>query len=261
MQRPSDGPDLFRLDGKVVLVTGGSRGIGLAIAEEVARAGAAGIVLAARDPDALTAACRRVEKHGTHCVGVTADVTQESAVQALVARAGAEVGRLDVLVNNAGGAAFTSPLREMRPDGWQKMIELNLLSAYLVSREVISGWDNEVPAQRAIVNIGSTSSLKAFPGLSYYSAAKHGLVGLTKTLAREVAPLGIRVNLVCPHLVETQLTEGYRASPGYDHRIADIPLQRWGEADEVARAVRFLASDAASYITGAVIPVDGGWSS
>jgi len=261
MQRPTDGSDLFRLDGKVVLVTGGSRGIGLAIAEEVARAGAAGVVLAARDPDALTTACRRVEKHGTPCVGVTADVTREGDVQALVARAGDEVGPLDVLVNNAGGAAFTSPLREMRPDGWQKMIELNLLSAYLVSREVISGWDSDVLARRAIVNIGSTSSLKAFPGLSYYSAAKHGLVGLTKTLAREVAPLGIRVNLVCPHLVETQLTEGYRASPGYDHRIADIPLQRWGEADEVARAVRFLASDAASYITGAVIPVDGGWSS
>ena len=159
-----------------------------------------------------------------------------------------------------GGEHRLSAVRGGR-QGWQKMIELNLLSAYLVSREVISGWDSDVLARRAIVNIGSTSSLKAFPGLSYYSAAKHGLVGLTKTLAREVAALGIRVNLVCPHLVETQLTEGYRSSPRYDHRIADIPLQRWGEAEEVARAVRFLASDAASYITGAVIPVDGGWSS
>ena len=110
------------------------------------------------------------------------------------------------------------------------------------------------------MNIGSTSSLKAFPELSYYSAAKHGLVGLTKTMAREVADLGVRVNLVCPHLVETQLTEGYRPAPDYERRVADIPLKRWGEADEVARTVRFLASDAASYITGAVI-VDGGWSS
>ena len=140
------------------------------------------------------------------------------------------------------------------------MIELNLFSSFLVSRAVLCQWHG-THGRRAIVNIGSTSSVKAFPELSYYSAAKHGLVGLTRTMAREVADLGVRVNLVCPHLVETRLTEGYRSGPEYEQLVADIPLKRWGDPDEVARTVRFVASDAASYMTGSVLIVDGGWSS
>jgi 3-oxoacyl-[acyl-carrier protein] reductase len=252
-------PDPFRLDGKVALVTGASRGLGLAIAGEFARAGARGLVLAARQADALEAARRSVEEQGGRCVGVTADVTREADVDALVEKALAEFGGVDILVNNAGGASFRAPLQEMRPDGWRKMLELNLVSTYLVSRAVLATWTDPRPG-RSIVNMGSTSSLRAWPELSYYSAAKHGLVGLTKTLSREVAAAGVRVNLVCPHLVETPLTESYRSGPEYDQLVADIPLHRWGEPVEVARVVRFIASDAASYITGAVIAVDGGWS-
>ncbi len=252
--------DPFRLDGKAVLVTGASRGIGLAIAREMARAGARGIVLAARNAEALESASEAVEELGPPCLGVAADVTVEDEVETLVARAVAAFGSVEVLVNNAGGAPFKAPLHEMRPSGWRKMIDLNLVSAYLVSRAMRSGW-SERKLGRSIVNIGSTSSLRAWEGLSYYSAAKHGLVGLTRTLAREVAQDGIRVNLVCPHLVETPLTTTYREGPEYEQLVADIPLRRWGELDEVARVVRFIASDAASYVTGAVIPVDGGWSS
>jgi 3-oxoacyl-[acyl-carrier protein] reductase len=251
--------DPYRVEGKAALITGGSRGIGLAIARELARAGARGVVLAARRAEALEAARREVEEQGAPCLGVVADVTVDTDVQALVERAVAGLGGVDVLVNNAGGAPFKAPLQEMRPSGWRKMIELNLVSAYLVSRAVLDTWREPRPG-RSIVNIGSTSSLKAWPELSYYSAAKHGLVGLTRTLAREVAPAGIRVNLVCPHLVETPLTEQYRSGPEYERLVADIPLGRWGDLDEVARVVRFVASDAASYVTGAVIPVDGGWS-
>jgi len=260
MQGRSESPDPFRLEGKVVLITGGSRGIGLAVAEESARAGAEAIALVARDAAALAVACQRIEKYDIQCIGVTADVTRPADVEAMVAQVSQELGRIDILVNNAGGATFKSPLQEMRPEGWQKMIELNLFSSFLVSRAVLGRWQGS-RGRRAIVNIGSTSSLKAFPELSYYSAAKHGLVGLTKTMAREVADAGVRVNLVCPHLVETQLTEGYRSGPDYEQLVADIPLKRWGDADEVARIVRFAASDAASYMTGAVLMVDGGWSS
>jgi len=260
MQDRSESPDPFRLEGKVVLITGGSRGIGLAIAEETARAGAEAIALVARDAEALAVACQRVGKYHVPCIGVTADVTRPAEVEAMAAQVSQELGRIDILVNNAGGARFKSPLHEMRPEGWRKMVELNLFSSFLVSRAVLSQWQGS-RGRRAIVNIGSTSSLKAFPELSYYSAAKHGLVGLTKTMAREVADMGARVNLVCPHLVETQLTEGYRSGPDYEQLVAEIPLKRWGEADEVARIVRFAASDAASYMTGAILTVDGGWSS
>ncbi len=259
MSDRSRSSDPFRLEGKVVLVTGGSRGIGLAIAEEMARAGAEALSLAARGAEELAVACRRIEGHQVPCIGVTGDVTRPADVQDLVDQTNRRFGRIDVLINNAGGATFKSPLREMRPEGWQKMLELNLFSSFLVSKAVLGRWDR-THARRAIVNVGSTSSVKAFPELSYYSAAKHGLVGLTKTLAREVADIGVRVNLVCPHLVETQLTEGYRSGPDYKNLVADIPLKRWGGADEIAQAVRFVASDAASYITGATLMVDGGWS-
>jgi NAD(P)-dependent dehydrogenase (short-subunit alcohol dehydrogenase family) len=251
--------DLFRLEGKVVVVTGSSKGIGLAIACEAARAGARGVVLAARGAAALATAQAQVENEGASCLGVVTDVTDDAAIDALVATTVETFGSIEVLVNNTGGAAFVAPMKNIRPEGWRKMIEFNLTSAYLASRAVIRTWDERRPG-RSIVNIGSTISMRTWPDMTYYSAAKHGLIGLTTTLARELAAEGVRVNLVCPHLVETPLTVGFRRGPEYDKLVADIPLGRWGEADEVARVVRFVASDAASYVTGAVIPVDGGWS-
>lgn len=256
---PSPDSDPFRLDGRVVVVTGGSKGIGLAIGLEAARAGARGVVIAARGAEALSQARIGVEAAGAPCLTVTADVTSEADVDALVRRSLDAFGEIDVLINNAGGAAFVAPMKEIRPSGWRKMIDFNLSSVYLVSRAVILSWDESKPG-RSIVNMGSTCSLKAWPELSYYSAAKHGLIGMTKTMARELASEGVRVNLVCPHLIETPLTEGFRRGEEYERLVAEIPLGRWGAVDEVARVVRFLASDAASYITGAVLAVDGGWS-
>jgi NAD(P)-dependent dehydrogenase (short-subunit alcohol dehydrogenase family) len=250
--------DPFRLDGKVALITGGSRGIGLGIAEEMARAGARGIVLAARKAEALEAARASVEDAGARCLAVPADVTSEADVEALVGQAVGEFGGIDLLVNNAGGSSYKARLEGLRADGWRRTIELNLVSAYLVSRAVLGTWA-EPAVGRSIVNMGSTSSLRGWAQLSHYSAAKHGLVGLTRTLAREVAPAGIRVNLVCPHLVETPLTAAYQSGDAYEETVAEIPMGRWGTVEEVARVVRFVASDAASYMTGAVIPVDGGW--
>jgi len=252
--------DPFRLDGRVALITGGSRGIGLAIAEEMARAGARGVVLAARTPETLEAARESVVTAGAACLGVAADITAEADVDALVARALDEFGQIDILVNNAGGSNYKAPLQKLRPDGWRRTLEVNLVGAYLVTRAVLNSWSEPAPG-RSIVSVGSTSSLRGWAGLSHYSAAKHGLVGLTRTLAREVAADGIRVNLVCPHLVETPLTAVYQSGEAYDETVAEIPMRRWGTLDEVARVVRFVASDAASYMTGTVIPVDGGWDS
>lgn len=251
--------DPFRLDGKVVIVTGASKGIGLAIASEAARAGARGVVIAARGEAALEEAREAVSKEGAECLSVVADVTSETDVDALVAKSVEKFGTIDVLVNNAGGASFVAPMKDIRPSGWRKMIDFNLTSMYLVSRAVILSWPDRQPG-RSIVNIGSTSSLKAWPDLTYYVAAKHGLVGLTKTLSRELAPDGVRVNMICPHLIETPLTEEFRQGPEYERLVAEIPLGRWGDVNEVARVVRFIASDAASYITGAILAVDGGWS-
>jgi NAD(P)-dependent dehydrogenase (short-subunit alcohol dehydrogenase family) len=251
--------DLFRLEGKVMIVTGASKGIGLAIACEAARAGARGVVIAARGADALESARAEVERAGTECLGVVTDVTKDADINALVEKSIEAFGSVEVLVNNTGGASFVAPMKDIRPEGWRKMIEFNLTSAYLASRAVILTWQERQPG-RSIVNIGSTISMRTWPDMTYYSAAKHGLIGLTKTLAREMAPEGVRVNLVCPHLVDTPLTVEYRQGPEYERLVAEIPLGRWGDADEVARAVRFVASDAASYISGAVIPVDGGWS-
>jgi NAD(P)-dependent dehydrogenase (short-subunit alcohol dehydrogenase family) len=248
--------DPFGLDGRVALVTGASRGIGLAIATELAAAGAE-VALAARHADQLEAAARLVAGAGARAVPVVADVTDEESVAALVAATLDAFGRVDVLVNNAGGAPFKRPVEGIDPTGWRKAVELNLTGAYLVSAQVIAAWNGQASG-RSIVNVGSTISLRGRWGLSYYAAAKHGLAGLTKSLALELGPLGGRANLVCPHLVATDLTVDQQSDSFRERSLEEIPMGRWAEPREVARVVRFLAADAASYVNGVALPVDGG---
>ncbi|GAA2448179.1 3-oxoacyl-ACP reductase FabG [Actinomadura vinacea] len=249
----------FRLDRKVVLITGASRGIGRAIAVEAAEAGAEGVVLTARRPAGLEAVRAEIAPIGRPVECVAADVTDEESVDAMVRHAMDAFGRIDVLVNNVGGASFKVPLADTRAGGWRKTLELNLTSAFLTSRAVIRTWrDTPGDAGRNIVTVGSSGSFHGRPELSAYVSGKHALVGLTKTLARELAPSGARSNLVAPHLVETDLTTAQQQPEFRDESIAQIPMGRWAEAEEVARVVRFLASDAASYVTGACVLVDGG---
>jgi NAD(P)-dependent dehydrogenase (short-subunit alcohol dehydrogenase family) len=261
----SSGDDAFGLAGKVVLVTGASRGIGRAIAEEVADAGAEAVVVAARGADTLEVVGKEILARGCPVECVPVDVTQEESVDALVARAVDRFGRVDTLVNNVGGASFKLPLHEIQTEGWRKTLDLNLTSTFLMSRAVVRSWRAapEWPdaAGRAIVVVGSSAGFHGRPALSPYVASKHALVGLTRTLARELAPSGARANLVAPHLVETELTRNQQRPEFKQESLTRIPLGRWGEAEEVARAVRFLASDAASYITGACLMVDGGHES
>jgi NAD(P)-dependent dehydrogenase (short-subunit alcohol dehydrogenase family) len=253
----SDQP--FRLDGKVVLITGASRGIGQAIALEAAEAGAEGIVLAARRPKALATVGDEISARGCPAEVAVVDVTHEESVDAMVDRALNRFGRIDVLVNNVGGASFKLPLADIRTEGWRKTVELNLTSVFLTSRAVMRAWQSNAEHDgRSIVIVGSSASFHGRPGLSAYVSSKHALVGLTKTLARELAPAGARANLVAPHLVETELTKAQQQPEFRERSLDQIPLGRWAEAKEVARVVRFLASDAASYVTGTCVLVDGG---
>jgi NAD(P)-dependent dehydrogenase (short-subunit alcohol dehydrogenase family) len=245
------------LEGKVALVTGGSKGIGRAVALAFADAGA-DVALAARGPEALEKTVREIEERGRRALGVPTDVADVDEVDVLVERTVGELGALDVLVNNAGAAPFLSPVETIRLDGFEKYFRVNFLSALFCTRAAAPHLLKR--GERAsVINVASVAAFVASPGLAYYSTAKAALVNLTRTVAREWAGFGVRVNAIAPGWIETELNEGAREDPSfYDAIKATIPMGRWGRAEEVAAVARFLASDAASFMTGSVVVVDGG---
>jgi 3-oxoacyl-[acyl-carrier protein] reductase len=233
---------------RVAVVTGGGQGIGLEIARSL-RAFGANVVLADIDGDAAKSAAEEVGGLGLAC-----DVTSEDQVRALVADTMAEFGRLDVFVNNAGVTRDAS-LKKMTVDQFDTVVTVHLRGTWLgvreasaVMREARSG---------SIVNISSLSGKSGNPGQTNYSAAKAGIVGLTKAAAKELAHHNVRVNAVQPGLIRTPMTAAMLPEV-FAEREAAVPMKRAGEPAEVAGAVVFLASDLASYITGAVIEVGGG---
>jgi 2-deoxy-D-gluconate 3-dehydrogenase len=247
---------MTELEGKVALVTGGSRGIGRAIALAFAQAGA-DVVLAARGREDLEAATKEVESEGRRALAVPTDVTDPEQVRDLVDRAAGEMDTIDILVNNAGGAPFLSTVDSIREDGFEKYLRLNFTSAFYCTKAVAP----LLLEKRAgcVINVASVAGLTASPGLTYYGAAKAALINFTRTVAREWASSRIRVNAIAPGWIETDLNVGARQDPNFYETIrSTIPMGRWGQAEEVAAVARFLASDAASFITGAVIVVDGG---
>jgi NAD(P)-dependent dehydrogenase (short-subunit alcohol dehydrogenase family) len=245
----------LRLDGRTALVTGASRGIGRQAALTLAGAGAT-VVLAARSADQLAdvaAAARQAGAPDAH-VAVT-DVLDEAAIEAAVARAVDATGRLDVVVNVAGGQAFAAPVADTRTEGWDKVLALNLRSVFVACRAALG----RLPAGGAIVNVTSVAGFTATPGLAAYGAAKAGIVALTRTLAVEAAPLGVRVNALAPGWVRTELTRRMWSDPATSQAlVSQVPLGRWAEPEELAGPLLLLASDAGSYITGATLVVDGG---
>ncbi|HEX9697178.1 MAG TPA: SDR family NAD(P)-dependent oxidoreductase [Actinomycetota bacterium] len=250
------GLDMFSLEGKRALVTGGSRGIGEAIALAFAEAGA-DVAVAARNADALEVVAGKISATGRRGLAVVCDVTDEAQVRAAVDRTIAELGGLDILVNNAGGNRFMAPVPDLRPDGFDKIINQNLRSAFLFSH--VAGAHMRDRAAGSIINMSSVAGLEGAPGLSAYSAAKFGLRGLTMSMAKELASAGVRVNAISPGWIRTDLNVAFRGDSDAEKAfVANVPMQRWGDAREIAGAAVFLASEAASYVTGTTIVVDGG---
>ncbi len=245
---------MIDLTGKAAVVTGGSRGIGKAIALRLAQQGADICFSYVSNADAAAATAREIEALGRRAVAVQANVTQPDAAEELIKAALDAFGKVDILINNAGITRDDLIMR-MKPEDWRDVLETNLFGAFWTLKAVTR------PMLRAksgrIINITSVSGQAGQMGQANYSSAKAGLIGLTKAAARELGSRGITVNAVAPGFVLTELTQDL--SPELQQMAIDrTPLGRFGTTEEMAYAVAFLASDEAAYITGQVLAVDGG---
>lgn len=250
--------ELVSLDGRAAVVTGGAQGIGYAIASRLAEAGAEVVVADLDGKHAEYAADEIAERYGTKAIGVAVDVAHPNEVRDLADRAMTEFGRLDVWVNNAGIYPF-QPLLDMDDEEWRRVLAVNLDGAFAGSREAAKRMI-EAGNGGVIVNITSTAAFRSHgAGLAHYVASKHAVHGLTKSLAVELAPHGIRALAVAPTAIKTPGTELMTASEDVlDALVATLPLGRIGVPDDIARAVLFCASDLASFLTGSTIVVDAG---
>ena len=247
---------LFDLSGRVAVVTGGSQGIGQAIAEGLAAAGAE-VVMAARTIERLEEAVTALRRTGAEAHAVPTDVTSEESVRALAARALAIRGRIDVLVNNAGVAGEGAVL-DMDVAEWDRVLAVNLRAAMLCAKHV----GRPMVERRAgsVINVASVYAFRVARYMAAYTASKAALVQFTRTLALEWVRHGVRVNVLCPGYFRTPMNEEFFGSPAGDRVRAALPMQRIGEPGEIKGAALFLASDAATYVTGATLLVDGGQS-
>lgn len=242
------------LEGKVAVVTGSARGIGRAIAEVFAQRGA-NVVITDKNAEMAAATAQEMsDKYGRKISSFPVDVSDSSSVKALFDQVLAEYSRVDILVNNAGTTRDNLIMRMEEPD-WDLVLNINLKGVFNCSKAVV----RPMMKQRygRIVNISSVSGLAGQPGQANYSASKAGVIGLTKALARELGSRNITVNAVAPGFIPTDLTKDLPTELK-EASLGSIPLGRWGNPEEIAYAVAFLASDQAAYITGHVLSVDGG---
>jgi NAD(P)-dependent dehydrogenase (short-subunit alcohol dehydrogenase family) len=239
---------------RVALVVGASRGIGAETAREFARHGAT-VVLASRDEERLSSVVRAIRSEGGEAVAHRVDLADASTVTALGGAIREGFGRLDVAFNNAGEGARPTPLHELSPAEFERVIAVTVRGTFLALREEIPLM---LPSGRgAIVNMSSTAGLSAFSGGAPYVAAKHAVLGLTKAAALDYAHRGIRVNAIAPGPIETDRIRSL-SEPDRARITSAVPMRRTGRESEVARAVLWLCSDAASFVTGTTLTVDGG---
>jgi NAD(P)-dependent dehydrogenase (short-subunit alcohol dehydrogenase family) len=241
----------------VAVVTGAARGIGRRVAEVLSGEGYALALIDLRGLDGVLAP---LEERGAAVLGAIGDVAAEGDVAALAERVRDRFGRVDVLVNNAG-VSLLSPAEETTPEQWRRVIDVNLTGPFLLCREL--GRTMLAAGSGSIVNIASIAGLRGVADRAAYNASKHGLVGLTRTLAAEWGGRGVRVNAVCPGWVKTEMDADDQASGGYTDAdiVGQVPMARFAAPDDVAAAVAFLADPSRSgFINGVALPVDGGWT-
>lgn len=250
--------DLFRLNGRTALITGGARGLGLVMAEALAEAGAS-VCLTSRTPgSAQDAAASLASKTGSRVVGVTSELTTSSAVDQLSRQVSEAVGHVDILVNNAG-INIRGNIGDISEADWDAVMDANLKAPFLVARAFGpamcgKGWGR-------VINLSSMLGTIALPGRSPYASSKAAVLGLTRVLALEWAAAGVTVNAICPGPFGTEMNRQLLNDPEkYQAFVQKLPVGRWGELHEIKGVVVFLASDASSFMTGTALALDGGWT-
>jgi NAD(P)-dependent dehydrogenase (short-subunit alcohol dehydrogenase family) len=248
----------FRLDGRVALVTGGARGLGRVIAEALADAGAS-VALTARSLDSAKAAATEISHtYGSSTLGLSADVTNPSDVEKMVADTAARFGQVDILVNNAG-INIRGPIEKLAIEDWDAVVNANLKGAWLGCRAVVPmmkarGWGR-------IINLSSMMADISMPDRTPYSASKGGMSAMTRSLSLELAAHGVTVNNLCPGPFATEINTPLLEDPEVNARVVSkIPMARWGRPAELGPLAIFLASDASSFMTGASLTIDGGYT-
>ncbi|MCJ7736243.1 MAG: SDR family oxidoreductase [Anaerolineae bacterium] len=248
----------FKLNDRVALVTGGSQGLGKAMASALAEAGTQ-LAIASRTVDRTRSAARELEAtYGTKSRGYACDISSAEQVSALIAQVIAEFGHIDILINNAG-INLRGPIEELSLETFRKVQDTNVTGVWLMCREIASHMKSRRYGR--VINIGSTLSVITMPERTPYATSKGAVLQLTKTLALEWASYGITVNAILPGPFGTEMNRTLLDNPeAYQSFVSRIPLGRWGELDEIGGLALFLASDASSFVTGAGYLIDGGWT-
>jgi NAD(P)-dependent dehydrogenase (short-subunit alcohol dehydrogenase family) len=241
------------LNNRTAIITGGARGIGFAAAQKMLVSGAS-VALWDVDADALNKAVATLKGSGRVHAAIV-DVTDEASIAKAIGALLPDAGKIDILVNNAGITGGNAPLWELKPDAWRRVIEVNLIAPYLVCRAVVPHM--VAAGYGRIVNIASIAGKDGNPNASHYSASKAGLIGLTKSLAKELATKGVLVNAITPAAAKTELF-GQMSKEHIDYMLSKIPMNRFVTVDEIAAMIAWLASEDCSFSTGAVFDISGG---